>query len=295
DAATPRLSSLQSSGKLTANQVQKIEQRLPQAVDKLVNHKGTAKGTARARLRQQVLKGALQTAADTIHIDRATLVQELRSGKSIADVANEHNVSPDTVSKAIVDAATPRLSSLQSSGKLTANQVQKIEQRLPQAVDKLVNHKGTAKGTARARLRQQVLKGALQTAADTIHIDRATLVQELRSGKSIADVANEHNVSPDTVSKAIVDAATNRLSSLQSSGKLTADQVQKIEQRLPQAVDKLVNHKGTAKGTARARLRQQVLKGALQTAADTIHIDRATLVQELRSGKSIADVANEHN
>ncbi|HZR15371.1 MAG TPA: tape measure protein [Acidimicrobiia bacterium] len=200
----------------------------------------TATG-AHPALRRMLAALAVKTAADTIHVDRKTLVQELRSGKSIADVANEHNVSPDTVSKAIVDAATNRLSSLQSSGKLTADQVQKIEQRLPQAVDKLVNHKGTAKGTARARLRQQVLKGALQTAADTIHIDRATLVQELRSGKSIADVANEHNVSPDTVSKAIVDAATKQLSSLQSSGKLTADQVQKIEQRLPQAVDKLVN------------------------------------------------------
>lgn len=92
-------------------------------------------------------------------------------------------------------------------------------------------------------LRRAVAALAVKTAADTIHVDRKALVQELRSGKSIADVANEHNVSPATVANAIVDAAKQKLTTLQSNGKLTADQVQKIEQRLPQAVDKLVNAK----------------------------------------------------
>ena len=179
-------------------------------------------------LRRSIAALAVKTAAATIHVDRTALVQELRSGKSIADVASEHNVSPDTVSKAIVDAATQKLATLQANGKLTADQVQKIEQRLPQTVDKLVNGKLHPK--ARATLRRSVLRGALKTAADTIHVDRTALVQELRSGKSIADVANEHGVSPSTVSDAIVKAAEQRLSTLQSSGKLTAEQVQKIEQ-----------------------------------------------------------------
>jgi transposase-like protein len=196
---------------------------------------------------------ALQIAADTIHIDRNALVQELRSGKSIADVAREHNVDPKTVIDAIVNAGKQNLDELQKSGKLSADRVQKLQQRLPTAAERLVNHKGLAGKHPRVR---RAVRSGVEVAADTIHIDRNALVQELRSGKSIADVAREHNVDPKTVIDAIVNAGKQKLDELQKSGKLSADRVQKLEQRLPTAAERLVNHKfGQRDGIRRDRAR----------------------------------------
>ena len=98
---------------------------------------------------------AVQVAADTLHVDRTALVQELRSGKTIADVARDHHVDPQTVIDAIVNAAKQKLSGLESSGKINGARLQQLEQRLPTAVEKLVNRKfdgrlGSQGGGARA-------------------------------------------------------------------------------------------------------------------------------------------------
>ncbi len=184
---------------------------------------------------------AVQVAADTIHVDRATLVQELRSGKSIADVAREHNVDPQTVIDGLVKAATDKLQSLVTAGKVDADRAKKVEARLPQLAARLVN--GKLRNAGRPGVRRAIVKGSLDVAADTIHIDRATLVRDLRTGKSIADVARAHNVDPQAVIDALVNAAKQKLSDLQSSGKLTEQRVQRIEQRLPTLVERLVNRK----------------------------------------------------
>ncbi len=99
-----------------------------------------------------------------------------------------------------------------------------------------------------ARLRG-LLGEAVKVAADKIGITPADLRAELKDGKSIADVATEHNVSVDDVKQALTDAATARINQAVSNNRLTQDQANKIEQRLPTVIDKLVNHhKGDGAG-----------------------------------------------
>jgi hypothetical protein len=93
---------------------------------------------------------------------------------------------------------------------------------------------------ARRRL-HRLLRGAAGVVTETIGIDRPTLRQELRSGKTIADVANEHNVDPQTVVDALVAAATKRLDAAVAAGRISSDRASKIEQRLPDRITKLVN------------------------------------------------------
>jgi hypothetical protein len=51
---------------------------------------------------RRAARRAVKIAADTIGISPAELIQQLRAGKSIADVASEHNVNPQTVVNALV-------------------------------------------------------------------------------------------------------------------------------------------------------------------------------------------------
>jgi transposase-like protein len=187
--------------------------------------------------RAALARGALKVAADTIHVDQKDLVAELRAGKTIADVANEHHVAPQTVIDAIVNAAKARIATAVQNGKLTQDRADKLEARLPQLADKLVNGHVHPRRLAR----RQATRGALEVAADTLHVDQKDLVTELRSGKSIADVANEHHVAPQTVIDAIVNAAKARIATAVQNGKLTQDRADKLEARLPQLADKLVN------------------------------------------------------
>jgi hypothetical protein len=93
---------------------------------------------------------------------------------------------------------------------------------------------------ARLRIRR-LLRGAAGVVTKTIGIDRPTLRHELRNGKTIAEIANDHNVDPQTVVDALVAAATKRLDAAVAAGRITPERASKIEQRLPDRITKLVN------------------------------------------------------
>jgi len=78
--------------------------------------------------------------AKTIGITPGTLVGGLRSGQSIADVAQAHNVSPQTVVNALVQAADTRIGRAVDNHKLTQSEGAEIEAALPGALTKVVDH-----------------------------------------------------------------------------------------------------------------------------------------------------------
>ena len=129
--------------------------------------------------------------------------------------------------------AKAALDGLVSNGTITQDQENAVVQALQGAL-------GKGKG-GHARVRNLLGQG-LKVAADKIGISVEDLRAELKDGKSIADVAAEHNVSVDDVKQALTDAATARINQAVSNGRITQDQADKIEQRLPTAIDKLVNH-----------------------------------------------------
>ena len=199
--------------------------------------------SAGAHWARRALRHGLQLAAQTIGIEPRALAQELRSGKSIAEVAAEHGVEPNTVITALVDAATTKVNAAKDAGRITDERASKLLAKLTQRVTKAVQHKGKigAHGRRGHRLRRRVRAGA-RIAAQTIGIEPKALAQELRAGKSIAEVAAEHGVEPNTVITALVDAATTKVNAAETAGKITEQQASKLLAGLRERVTKFVNH-----------------------------------------------------
>ncbi len=97
-------------------------------------------GVLRHKLRRRLRREVVTVSATTIGIQPQALVTELRPGKSIADVAAEHNVSAQTVINALVSAIDARVQAAVTNGKITSARAQKIEARLPAFADRVVNH-----------------------------------------------------------------------------------------------------------------------------------------------------------
>ena len=93
----------------------------------------------------------------------------------------------------------------------------------------------------RHRIRR-LLKGAGGVVTQTIGIDRTTLRAELRSGKTIAEIATEHNVQPQTVIDALVAAANKKIDAAVAAGKLTPERASRLEARLPARITQLVDN-----------------------------------------------------
>lgn len=93
----------------------------------------------------------------------------------------------------------------------------------------------------RARRHHRVRVFIRKIVLDTIGIDRPTLRSELRSGKTIGEIATHQRVEPSAVVNALVTGATTKLDAAASAGKITTERAQKIEAKLPARFTKLVN------------------------------------------------------
>jgi len=89
--------------------------------------------------RKELRKAGLEISAKAIGITPQALRSDLKAGNSIAGVASQHGVNPQTVINDLVNAADSQINQA-VPGKLSSTQAQKIEARLPARVTKVVNH-----------------------------------------------------------------------------------------------------------------------------------------------------------
>lgn len=90
--------------------------------------------------------------------------------------------------------------------------------------------------------RKEVRQETVKLTADTIGISTDDLKAELKEGKTIAQVATDHGVDPQTVVTAIDNDVNNRVDQAVANGKLTQERGDKIKDRAPDVITKVVNH-----------------------------------------------------
>jgi transposase-like protein len=185
---------------------------------------------------------ALRIAAGTIGIEPKALVEAVKGGQTVADVARTHNVDPQTVIDAVVAAADKKVDAAVAAGKLDADRATTLKDKIPQRVTKLAN--GELKGKrhpARAKLRRHARRSGAVVAAGVIGIQPKALAEALKGGQSVADVARSHNVDPQTVIDAVVTAANKKVDEAVAAGKIKAERATKLKDRLDQRIATLVN------------------------------------------------------
>jgi DNA-directed RNA polymerase specialized sigma subunit len=89
----------------------------------------------------------VNTAAKEIGVSADDLKQALKDGKSIAQVAKEHDKSADDVVDAIVKKATSAIDQAVKDGKLDAKKADEIKQKLPDRAKRLVNREPNQRGS----------------------------------------------------------------------------------------------------------------------------------------------------
>lgn len=90
--------------------------------------------------RRQLRRAGVAISARTIGVTPQALVTELRSGKSIADVAGQHGVSAQTVVNALVSAADSKINQAVADHKLSSTAATTIKAALPGRLTKAVDH-----------------------------------------------------------------------------------------------------------------------------------------------------------
>jgi hypothetical protein len=196
-----------------------------------------APGKTKPRAAKVQQRGLLPAAAAYLGVTPVALRTELRSGKSLAQVATAKGKSVDGLKTALVAAIKTKVDAAKATGKLDAARADRLLQRAPQLVERLVN----AKPRARAMRAKGARGGLLKTAATYLGVTNAQLVTDLRAGKSLAQVATAKSKSVDGLKQALLAALKQKVDAAVAAGRLDAARAQKLLERAPAHIERLVN------------------------------------------------------
>jgi sugar-specific transcriptional regulator TrmB len=144
-----------------------------------------------------------------------------RLGISVEELhANRQGALDDVLNEAVAD------------GRITSEQADKIREHPRRA------------GAALGRQLHKAAMGVFAAAAEALDMTKEELRTELKSGKSLADIATARGVSVETLKKDITTAVDAKLDEAVANDKLTQERADKIAAGLAERLDKIVQHKG---------------------------------------------------
>jgi hypothetical protein len=195
-----------------------------------------APGKAQPRAAKVQQRGRLPVAAAYLDLTPVALRRELRSGKSLAQVATAKGKSVAGLESALVSALRSKVQAAKAAGNIDAARADRLLQRAPQLVKRLVN----ATPRARATRAKGARGGLLKAAATYLGVTNAQLVTELRAGKSLAQVATAKGKSVDGLKQALLAALKQKVDAAVAAGELDAARAQALLERAPAHIERLV-------------------------------------------------------
>ena len=141
------------------------------------------------------------------------------------------------------------LSGLVSDGTLTQTQADKVAGTLDSKLPKR-DMRGKGMGGKGMGLD---MRGTQDAAAKALGMTTAKLKTALQSGKSLADVAKDQKVSVDSLVKAMVAAAQDKLAAAVKNGKITQARADAMKSSLTQRITARVNAVRPERGMGLAR------------------------------------------
>ena len=175
--------------------------------------------------------------ASYLGLTQAELRAQLRSGKTLAQVAQAQGKSVSGLEDAIYGAAKRRLDAAVDAGRLTAAQEQTMLAGLKSHLDEIVNHTGPLPGAHRG-------PPFAAAAAKYLGLTDAQLRTQLQSGKSLGQIATADGKSVAGLKAAILADSKTHLDQEVAAGRLTAAQAKQRLDELSAHLDDLVNRTG---------------------------------------------------
>ncbi|WP_274649143.1 hypothetical protein [Paenibacillus humicola] len=175
-----------------------------------------------------------QDVLDLLKLDKQTLNQKLASGESLAQIAQDQGVTRDQLKQALTDAFD----------KQQAQQKQQFTDNLDKLVDGQMKMKPGKGGMGK---RMMGVQFDLSAISSQLGLTQQELKDDLKSGKTIADLAADKSIDVQQLIDAEKTAIVDQINQAVTDGKLTQAQADKQIANAEAIAEKIVNGAGTSK------------------------------------------------
>ena len=173
-----------------------------------------------------------------------------RRDNFLGRVATNLGISLDQLRTAFKTAETQTVDQLLADGKLTQDQADKLKAKIQSGdgfgIGRFLGKHEGAKDRRQDRI-ANIRNGLVESAATALHMTPADLKAQLKSGKSIAQVATAQSIDLSAVKTQITGDAKTKLDKLVADGKLTQARADQALQKLTDNLDAALGKVHTAK------------------------------------------------
>lgn len=183
-------------------------------------------------------KGEIKPLLDLLHIDTAAFKTEMQSGKTLLVIANEHGVSEQKLKDFMKDQMTQHLDKAVADGKITQDKADKMKGSMDERINKMINAKAPMHDG-----KHKMAKFDHKELLALLKMDNDTLKAEMKSGKNLAEIANEQGVSEQTLKDSIKQQMIQHLDQAVQNGKMAQDKADTMKAKMDERIDKMIHAK----------------------------------------------------
>lgn len=180
------------------------------------------------------------TLAEALGMTVEELHDAVRSGKSIAQIANDQGKSLDAVKLVMIAEFSAHLDEHVAERKITREQADARLAKFTERLDEIVN-RTKPEGPGRGGRRMGAIKEASEELASVLNLTQDELRTQLRSGKSLAEIAEAQDVDVDDVKKVLTDEFSVHLDEHVAEGTITREQADARLAKFTERLDDMVN------------------------------------------------------
>jgi len=170
-----------------------------------------------------------------LNLDAEKLKEELKAGKTLAEIAEAQGVDKQKVIDLLVKQQEERLAEAVKAGKLTQEQADEMRAKAAERAEQQVNNahpggpgqpggpRGFGKGLGGFGKNEELLT--------LLNLDEEKLKEELKAGKTLAEIAEAQGVDKQKVIDLLVKQQEERLAEAVKAGKLTQEQADEWKQK----------------------------------------------------------------
>ncbi|MTV49237.1 hypothetical protein GJ688_09630 [Heliobacillus mobilis] len=243
-AAQAQIDKAVTDGKLSSDKAAQMKENLKDRITAMVEKKfEPGKGDFKGSPMGKHFEGL----AAILGMEQSALKTELQSGKTILDIAQAKGISKDDlIAKMVADAET-RIDQAVKDGKLTSDKAVQMKANLKDRLIAAVERKADP---SKADGKRGMLGNHLQKVTEILNMQPNELRDEMKAGKSLAEIAQSKGIAPEDLKAKLIEAAKQDIDSLVQQGKMTQEKADQVKQGLEKRIDGMINHKpGTKKGT----------------------------------------------
>lgn len=177
--------------------------------------------------------------AGILGMDANVFSQELKSGKTLAQIAATKGMDANTLTQKLQALFNDKIDKAVANGKLTADKAATMKAKTAERAASAMNNTWTGHERKDGK-KESVFKNVRQQIPALLGIDATQLKEQLKSGKSLAQVAQDKKINKtDLVSKVQLIMKAN-LDQAVKDKTITADQATQIASKLPQMIEHMV-------------------------------------------------------